>query len=310
MKIFAIISFTIICLVSCLSSCQREDLGNLNAIFADTTQNGAVAKMTAKINGVPWTAAYYDVSLQSGSPGEIVITGESLDGRIISLTIASHKAGDYLLSQNSYASYAPDTITTSYYNSFATFRTGGVINIASIDSAKLLMSGQFNFIAARSDGTTRSITEGNFTNLDFTNISVNTRFSAKYNGNLWNPENVNTSISLEKLIIVASITSDSKPSTITLSMPKSVQPNKYGYFLTAPSATGKYKATYEESGYTLVPNGSSSHNYPYTPCILKISSNDTIIKKIKGTFSFYGVNQNDLTANGSRLTGGVFDLNY
>jgi hypothetical protein len=297
-------------------SCQREDLGNLNAIFSDTTQNGAVASMTAKINGVPWSAVSYDVSMQSGTPGEIQITGESQDGQIISFTISSKKAGDYLMSfafKTAVGAYAPDSVTTSYYTSNATFNTGGVINISNLDTIKRLMSGEFNFIGARSDGSVKTITEGKFTNLDFTNISVNTSFSAKYNGNLWNPDVVNAISTSGKIIITASVTSSGNPSKIILTMPASVAryPYRYGgYALTAPSGTAQYSATYQESGFTLIPYAASPNNSPKTPCTLRITSNDTINKKIAGTFSFYGVNESNLASTGSRITGGVFSLSY
>src|ERR1039457_2812959 len=99
MKYILIIGIAFLCIGTSFWGCQKEDLGNLDSIFSDTTQAGPVAQMTARINDVPWEASSYNLTLVPGSPGQIVITGESDNGQMINLVVGNTKAGDYLLSK-------------------------------------------------------------------------------------------------------------------------------------------------------------------------------------------------------------------
>jgi len=292
-----------------LGGCQKEDLGNLDAIFADTTQNGAVAAMTAKINGVAWSASSYNVTLQPTTPLQIVITGQSDDGQSVTLTVKSDKAGDYILTRattSAIGAYSPDTISNSSYLSNALLATGGIINIDQIDTTKFTMTGEFNFIGGRSDGTTKTITDGIFTALDYTNVAQNTNFTAKYNGSLWNPKTVTANINGSNLAIVAS---NANGSVINLTIPLNLPARKLPY----EYSSGKWTASYLEGGYTLIPDEASTYNtkpYATTKCELVISTNNIITRNIQGNFTLYVVNKDNLAQKGSRITGGVFNIKY
>jgi hypothetical protein len=296
MKTLIIIGLLTFCFASSFWGCQKEDLGNLDSIFADTTNAGPVPQMTAKINGVSWAATSYDLSLQPGTSGQIVITGQSDDGQAIELYVKKGIAGDYLLSKLSQhiASYIPDSITSSYYNSNSGLSTGGVINIASIDSSKLIMSGEFNFIGGRSDGTTRTITEGRFSNLGYTNIAVlNPKFSARKNYGIWNPVTVTTQIvsGTTPMINITAVNDDG--SKMNLFMPENIAVTvKYPYRLTSVDGNSPYNINTK------------------TACVLYIKSHDMQNRKIQGSFSFYAVPANATTQKGVHISSGVFNVTY
>ena len=311
MRYLIIISFAFVLIASSFWGCQKEDLGNLDGIFSDTAQTGPVSQMNARINGVPWAATSYSITLTPGTPGQILITGESDNGQTITLVVASTKPGDYLISKlsPSVAYFAPDTNSTLVYKSNDTATTGGVINIDSIDTANLVMSGEFNFIGGAAGAKTRAtITDGNFVNLGFVNTSANTQFAAKVNQKSWIPQKVTTSLSATNVLTITAVNANG--TKMLLSFPAGIKAAKTAYPL---ASTGTYTALYEDNGTNLVPDVLSTYNTaPKIACSIKITSNTTTgsPKNIKGTFLFYAVPTNALTSKGSRITSGQFNVNY
>jgi hypothetical protein len=296
MRILLVASFLFICLASSFSGCQKEDLGNLDTVFTDTLQNGPIAKMTAKIDGVPWTATATDATMESGA---MTITGEDDEGRLIDIIVYSNKPGAYLLSKGrqNVGTYAPDSITKSYYATDANANTGGIANFAVLDSTNAKMSGQFSFIAARSDGTIKTITEGTFTNIDYTNTTLNSAFKAKKNGFEWNPSKVTPSVVGGKIIINAENIDGSK---MQIAMPSNILAASRSYPLTQ---NGNYTASFTESGFTLVPLVSKAN-------VLTITKHDTKTRILEGTFSFVAKDPAKPKSAGVTITAGVFNITY
>jgi hypothetical protein len=309
MKYLIIISFVLICIASSFWGCQKEDLGNLDGIFSDTAQAGPVSQMTAKINDVPWSATSYNLTLTPGNPGQIILTGQSDNGQIITLVVSNSKAGDYLLSTSHVATYSPDTTNKTVYYSDISKITGGIINIDTVDTANEVMTGEFNFIGGLSNGATVNVSNGSFINLGYTNTASNVQFGAKVNGKSWNPIKVtaNEAVATNILTITAVNANGQK---MMLNFPASIKARKISYPLTS---SGTYTASFQDGAYTLVPDSGSVHNVkPKLACSMKITSNSTTTmpRNIKGTFSFYAVPSDDLNAAGSRIASGVFNVNY
>lgn len=300
-----------ISLASSFWGCQKEDLGNLDGIFSDTTQAGPVSQMSAKINDIPWSASSYSITLTPGNPGQILITGESDNGQTITLVVTNSKQGDYLMAKASkhVASYSPDSTGKIQFKSNATGTTGGVISIDSIDTSRQVMTGQFNFIGADSAGATAIITDGSFVNIGYTNASKNIEFSANVNGKNWTTNSVNTIVSPSTNVL--SITAlNANGQKMTINFPASTKARAIAYALTS---NGTYNAAFLDGTYTLVPDALSTDNAnPKVACALKITSNSTTTtpRNVKGTFSFYGAPSGDLTQKGDRITAGQFNVNY
>src|SRR6185437_3901536 len=186
MKYFIIASIAIICAAGSFWGCQKEDLGNMDGIFSDTAQAGPVSEMAGKINDVPWSANSYTATLTPGNPGQIIITGKSDNSQTITLVVNNSKAGDYLLSRLTpgVAAYSPDSTGSILYKSNDTL-CGGIINIDTIDTTNLVMTGEFNFIGGTSSKNKATITDGTFVNIGYINTAANTQFAAKVNGSSW-----------------------------------------------------------------------------------------------------------------------------
>ncbi len=311
MKYFLIVAFSLLCMASSFWSCQKEDLGNLDGIFSDTTQAGPVSEMTARINGVPWSASYYDISLAPGNPGQIIVTGQADNGQTVSLVITNSKQGDYLMNKLSkhVATYYPDTVSGTAFKSNYSLSTGGTVSVDTIDTVREVMSGQFNFIGGDSLGATVNITDGAFINLGYINLSKNVEFSANVNGKSWTTNSVIVTDPLNTNVITITAMNANGQKMI-LSFPASVKARKLAYPLTQ---SGTYKASYLDNGYTLVPDTGSIHNVkPKIACSMKITSNTTTSnpRNIKGVFSFYAVPSTNLNQVGSRITAGQFNVNY
>src|SRR6185312_8494764 len=131
MKYFLILTLSLFCITSSFWGCEKEDLGNLGGIFSDTTKARPVSQITPRINGIPWSASYYDISLTPGNPGQVIVTGQSDNGQTVTLVVSNSKQGDYLLNKLSkhVAMYLPDSNSSSAntFKSNYSVNTGGAI---------------------------------------------------------------------------------------------------------------------------------------------------------------------------------------
>ncbi|HET6253824.1 MAG TPA: DUF6252 family protein [Puia sp.] len=137
------------------------------------SDRGLAEEMVATIDGVPWQAAD---SSQSAivSQGLVTISGISVDGQEISITLNDTVVGVYELNQtsSSLAIYANlDSVGGYAYSTNQgsdTSQAGGTVNVTSFDQASRTISGVFSFKVYRnSDGTQENITSGTFYNIPY-----------------------------------------------------------------------------------------------------------------------------------------------
>jgi len=300
-----IVSFVVVCISPVFWACQKEDLGNIDSIFSDTTQAVPVAKMVAKINDTSWSAVSTDAIF---SNGQINLTGLSSDGQKIVLNVYSSTEGDYLLRLGATSSgkYYPDSVTTLAYSSNIENTTGGIINIATLDTVNEVMSGFFNFISARSATSKvyKTVTQGVFNNISYTNTNVTFPFSVKKNGKLWVPATKVASVSGSTLTIRAS--NLSTDTTVILTMPANIMASGTPIIL---AATGSYTASVQEKTYSLTLDTSSviAKKYKILPRLTILSNDGTYIK---GTFSFVADYQKPKAQIVTTFNGGSFYLKY
>lgn len=145
-SILAILSVVVI-----FNSCKKEDL----------ITN---ASMTAKIDGVSWSSITR-VTVEKN--GYFLITGTSVSGEIIEVTVFGNTASTYTLDPNQAAAtcgavYKPDATST---DSTFVSKSGKVI-LSKVDTKNNLISGTFNFVVTNLD-LSKNITDGVFTDLSY-----------------------------------------------------------------------------------------------------------------------------------------------
>ena len=156
-----IISLLVLCI---FNSCQKE-FEDPNDPSANTT-----VSFKAKINGVQFIADIHNASIINDSV--ITLTGKSNDGQMIAFSVADSGVHVYTLDINSITNVGlyvdANSLAFTSVEGGTPAESGGNLAIVSIDPAKKLMSGTFNFKAFRQlDGTQRIITEGVFNNISY-----------------------------------------------------------------------------------------------------------------------------------------------
>jgi len=148
-KIF--LTIAVICVVFLASSCKKDSNGN---------------SMSASIGGTQWSALIPAGVL---SNGVLVVTGTSLTGQSIIVTVNGQTAGTYNLSVippkaeclGTYKATLTSTTEDTYIST-----TGSVI-LTKVDLANKLVSGTFEFTVANSTLVVKQITAGTFTDVTF-----------------------------------------------------------------------------------------------------------------------------------------------
>jgi hypothetical protein len=138
------------------------------AVSCKKADNPISASMSAKINGALWNTSVRVTVLQGGF---FSITGTSLAGEIMNITIYGQTEGTYLLQAIppafQFTALYKESASILDENGFAA--TSGQVVITHIDNTAKKISGTFNFDAMRaSDFSTISVTEGKFNNLLYT----------------------------------------------------------------------------------------------------------------------------------------------
>jgi hypothetical protein len=158
MKTFLII---IILATITLFSCKKEVVTN--------------ASMTATIDGTAWTTVTR-VSNHFIGTKMFTITGTSLSGEVLVLTVRAEEEGTYTsstsidsLSAQVGAVFQPNASSPSENNFFS---NSGTVTISEIDTENMLISGTFSFQLTKLD-VTKSITSGKFTDLKYSESGGN-----------------------------------------------------------------------------------------------------------------------------------------
>jgi hypothetical protein len=100
--------------------------------------------------------------------GKFIITGTSLSGKILTVTIGGTTEGTYELSLSSAMAGAVYKESASMSTADAYVSATGEVNLTDVNNSKKRISGTFNFIAIRNLTNTINITEGEFKDLLYT----------------------------------------------------------------------------------------------------------------------------------------------
>lgn len=141
----------------------------LVAIIFVACQKEGDPMMSAKIDGTTWTTVTR-VTKHISSPASFVITGTSVDGKVVVITIKGDQEGTYT------SSSAIDTLNAqvgAVWQPSATSPTtdnfvskSGTVTISEIDSKKNTISGTFTFVLSNLSEE-KSITDGKFSDLEY-----------------------------------------------------------------------------------------------------------------------------------------------
>ncbi len=256
----------------------------------------------ATIDGTQWNADSLQLALLSNTG--FAIAGLSKAGEQISMLLPTLKTGNYTLNALS----APTAIcsniivnTSTVYIS-NTGSAGGNVTISSIDSVKHLVSGSFTFtLVDPVDNSQTAITAGVFNlipySVDTTGVtppSASDTLEANVGGNQFNSAQVVTSITAGTLYI-AGISADGV-ADIALGMPPNVIAGTYNMDF----ATGLYYGVYNPNANTVLLSQMNG--------TLTIISNDTVARRIIGTFSFIASPMTSGTP--VTITAGYFAVSY
>lgn len=147
-----LISLAILFIGISFSSCKKDDVKLL-------------ATLTAKIDGTDWTSTLRVTTLGSET---FNITGTSIGGEILILTIFGSDEGTYNLSLTPPASQCAAvykaSVATSYEDAFVS--SNGEVVLTKVDKANQKISGTFKFTVTRLTET-KVITEGKFEDLSY-----------------------------------------------------------------------------------------------------------------------------------------------
>lgn len=141
-------------LIVVISSCSKDD------------DSALPTKMSATIDNAEWSSITRVTVLKDN---RFVITGTSLDGKSLSITILGSTEGTYELSLNSvqFGAVYKESVSTSTDDAYAA--TSGEVVLTNIDTSSKEISGTFSFVLRKSlTENSISVTEGTFTNLKYT----------------------------------------------------------------------------------------------------------------------------------------------
>ncbi len=127
------------------------------------------ASMTAKVSGANWTATTRVTVLFNNS---FIITGTSLGGKVIEVSIFGDSPGTYVLDPMQSITqmqglWKPDGSSSG--QNYISVR--GTTELTTVDTLNKKISGNFEFVAARSANDTVYVQNGAFENLSYTEQS-------------------------------------------------------------------------------------------------------------------------------------------
>jgi hypothetical protein len=144
----------IIIVVIFFIGCTKDEEGNI-----------VWPTMNALIDNEEWNTATRVTILEEG---KFIITGTSLDGKSLSITIFGTSEGKYELNLTStqVAAVYKESINMTTEDAFISVT--GEVDLTEVNNSKKSISGTFGFIVVRNLTNTINITEGEFTNVIYT----------------------------------------------------------------------------------------------------------------------------------------------
>ena len=256
----------------------------------------------ATIDGTQWNADSLQLALLNNSG--FTISGLSKTGEQITMLLPTLKTGNYTFNALSVpiAVCSNTIVNTSTVYISNTGAAGGNVTISSIDSVKHLVSGSFTFtLIDPADNSRTAITAGVFTlvpySVDTTGVissSASDTLQAIVGGVQFNSAQVVSSITNGALFI-AGISSDGV-SDIALGMPSDISAGTYNMDF----ATGEYYGVYNPNSNTILLSQMNG--------TLTIASNDTVARRVIGTFSFIASPM--MSGTPVTITAGYFSVSY
>jgi hypothetical protein len=293
-----LLAFLFLSLISCSKELSKE--------HGYSPGPGNLGDFYATIDGKQWNADSLQL-IQVDNSGIVAISGLSITGQVISMVVPVFKTGTYPLGglALSYAEYGNLIVDPTKVYSSDGVNASGYITISSIDTVNHLMSGSFEFtLVDLSNNSTKTITKGIFNYVPYSgsyipppNGNILDTLNATVDGSPFISDTVITNVNNLGQLLIAGIPINTSKS-IALLMPANVAPGTYNLDFT----TGKYIGIY-------YPNSGSNPLVSLLNGSMTIISNNTLTKRIKGTFSFTAT-----PAQGGgtpvKITNGYFSLNY
>ena len=282
-------------------SCSKEissEVGN---------KTGNKGDFYSTIDSKLWNADSVQLIL-IGSNG-VAINGLSKTGEEISMVLPGLKKGVYTLNAQS-ASYALDaniigTVTKVYISNFGA--AGGAVTISSIDSVNKLVSGSFELTLINpADNTKKTITKGVFNSIHYT-IDLSVVFTA--------PTLISTD-TLTALIdgvpfkgnIVETL-KDTANQQLTIAGITYIGSQDIALIMPINITAGTYDLDFSNGNYVGIFNPNSIDiYYSIHNGKLTITSNNTLTRRIKGTFNFTASTQT--SGKSFVITQGYFSVKY
>lgn len=303
--------FSALLLVLCFTACQKEVTDTITGTSGPA--GGASGSFTAMIDGVPWSAtkgAFANFSpAGNGAPALLSIIGVGNDKKIMGLSLVDSGVHQYIFTDgndgNYNAGYFQDS-SLADVNSFASIgsptQPSGTATVQTIDRSKKTVSGTFSFIAYRElDGLKRTITNGVFTNIPYTEgggvppASSKDTFNVTIDGTPFVPYSITgLSVGVTNSIAVEGSNQDGTK-TVGLNFPVNITPGTY----TLDIFGATYMALYNTGGGTLSSLSGT----------LKILEHNTATKRVRGNFAFKGEDISGLLPD-AQLTNGYFSVTY
>jgi hypothetical protein len=279
--------------ISCSKEVSKED--------GTTTQilNG---DFYATIDGKQWNADSLQLILVSNAG--VSISGLAKDGEQVTMLLPTFKTGIYTLNSSSasLAIYSNLLVNVTTVFTSNTGAASGTVNITSIDTVQHLTSGTFQYtLVDPADNGQKTVTAGVFNGVPYSGntggvtppVSSDT-VEASIGGVQFNGAQVISNVTNGELFI-AGISSDGTQD-LGLGMPSDVTPGTYNMDFAAGMYYGVYNVG---TSITLLSQMNGS---------LTIISNDTVARRISGTFSF--IASPLISGVPVTITSGYFSLNY
>lgn len=203
---------------------------------------------------------------------------------------------------NGAVAYVSDQKSSGGASNFPNYTDTASITISKIDTANKTISGTFQFTGVKysdlSGNTidTKVLTNGSFTNVSYaadTTAPTGNTFSAKLDGVTFNPTNTTAFASSGNIAIVGRRGSIEN---ISFNLPNNITPGTYNL-----DSFSTYIGVYTK-------DASSTGIFGVDVGTIKITSHNTVTKKIAGTFSF---SSNSLfSTEKHNITDGTFSVSY
>ena len=291
---YCLLSFILFSFFACTKEVSHE-----NGSQPTSAGNG---NFYSTIDGKAWNADSLQIALVNN--GMVRISGLSKTGEQFTMILPAFKVGTYTLSATSSGYILYVSLISNPQNAWLSNigSASGKVTISGIDSVNKTVSGTFQVnLVNPFDNSVKSVTKGVFNNVPYISGNVvpppggvTDTLLATIDGSKFDAIQILPNVNAGALVI-AGIAADGR--NLDLVMPATVSPGSYSFDIATGTYIGAYFPSSTAAPLVSINNGS-----------LTILMNDTVARRIKGTFSFIAsTTTNATTAN---ITKGYFSMNY